>query len=457
MRLINNDGGLDFLRNYGLAGRRVVMLIGNIREAYDTFEPLIVGRMQQVFFNTNDLTVSLRDRLQDLAVPFPTNKFLGNNALPDGLEGVELEDFKDKPKPKLFGIALNISPPCVNTARQIYQANDGPIPIISLVLDKGGDLLPEADYADQADMEANAPTPGYFRAWKDGGYFRLGTLPAGTITCDAGDHLTQNSVAQVAKRLVETLPPSGEGGVDSADINNDDFLALLTVPQVAGIWFSGGETYAQILDQLLAPLSIWYGFDRSGIFRMQRLELPVAPYAVTLRVASTPLPVLALGEYNIIAYRFIPNNDPERGMPTKQVTVDYSRNFTVQPANSLLTSLQQTRRNFLGAAWRTEVSPADTTIEDAYPLAVDKEVKTLLIDQSAAVTEAARLLAIFREPRDFLEVDLILTSDLIALVDIGSVVNIDIPRFDYDGGKLMRVIGMQYNAAAGMLTLSCWG
>src|SRR5204863_8869130 len=98
-----------------------------------------------------------------------------------------------------------------------------------------------------------------------------------------------------------------------------------------------------------------------------------------------------------------------------------------------------------------------TAVQEYYPLADEKSVSSLIIGQDDAGDEADRLLTIFGSPRDFLEIDTAMTSDLIALVDLGSVVNVVIPRFSYIGGKIMRVIGMQYNAANGLVTLACWG
>ena len=463
LRLINNDGALDFLRlGYALSGQRVRMLIGDVSQAYETFEALIVGRVQQAFFNTSDLTIQLRDRLQDLTQPIQVNKYAGTNVLPDGLEGAPTEDIKDKPKPLLFGSVYNATPPCVNTARLIYQVNDGPLPFL-FVFDNGAALTLGALYTDQADMEANAPAAGNFRVWLAGGYFRLGTTPAGTITCNAVDTLAdaELTAAQVAVRIVTLTPPTGEGGVDSADVDFDDVDELDAANSSGvGIWLVNNETYAQALDAVLPSVGAWYGFDRFGRFRLQRLDLPVLPYVLTLRLASRDAK-MALGEYPIVAYRFMPSNDPERGTPTWRVTLEYARNYTVQPPSVTAGVVSQERRNFLGLATRTEVSESEA-VRDVYPLAVEKTVPTLLAEgfdlgQSAAADEATRLLTMFGTRRDFLEIDTILRSDLIALVDIGDVVNIVLPRFDYAAGRIMRIIGMQYNAAAGILTLALWG
>lgn len=456
MRLANNGGGLDSLRDYAIVGRPVRMLIGNVAQAYDLFEPLISGVVSRILFSVDEVTIQLRDRLQDFAQPVQANKYTGTNVLPDGLEGEE--DLKDQPKPLIFGRPQNFTPVCVNTSKLIWQVNDGPIQLLQAVRDKGVALTAGADYTDVADMMATAPAAGTYRAWLDGGYFRLGAEPAGTITCDAGDYSANadNTAALVALRIASRPPETGEGGITSDIVNAVDAAALdVANSSRVGIYISQGESYASSLDAVLGSVGAWYGFDRLGIFRLIRLELPVAPAAITLRLASLSNP-MAVGEYNIVAYRFTFSNDPEKGMPTWRVTVEYARNYTVQTGDALAGSVVQERKNFYSSPVLTAKSE-DTTVQTSYPLAVEKTVSTLLVDPTPAEDEAARLLAIFSEPRDFLEVDVILSSDLITFVDIGSVVNIVIPRLGYIAGKLMRIIGMQYNAAQGIVTLVCWG
>jgi hypothetical protein len=465
LKLINNDSNLDFVRDYAIAGCRLRMLIGNAGnglsdpgEPYDDFELLIVARVQQRLSNTSDLTIQLRDRLQDLAEPVPASKFLGDNVLPSGLEGVDTDDLKDKPKPLLRGLAVNFAPPCVNTSRLIWQINDGSYGF-AFVYDNGVVLTPGADYTDRNDMETNAPIAGTYRMWKAGGYFRLGAVPTGTVTATSWDYTDTDdgSPARVALRVATITPTDGQGGIDATDIEYDDIEALDTANfSEVGAWWNNGETYASVLDAILTSVGAWYGFDRLGRFRVQRLELPVSPYEVTFRIASLSNP-LALGEFDIINYRFVPSSDPERGLPSYRVSLEYARNFTVQSASTIAGSVSQARRNFLSKAFQTEVTPDDPTIKQTYPMAVEKKVRTLLIQQADAATEAARLLEIFKEERHFLEIDVILARDLITYIDLGSVVNVVLPRFDYDAGKLMRVIGMQYNVAAGLLTLVLWG
>ena len=134
--LANNDGALDGLLAYAFDGRDVVVYQGAKGDAFPSgFTVLFRGTMDQPELTRNDLILRLRDRQYEMDVPLTTTLYDGDNALPAGLEGVD--DLKGKPKPVLLGSFRNISPPCVNTAKLIYQVADGAVTSIPDVRDSG--------------------------------------------------------------------------------------------------------------------------------------------------------------------------------------------------------------------------------------------------------------------------------------------------------------------------------
>lgn len=463
LRLLNDDGGLDTLRsNFGLAGWKAEMLIGDPDGVYSGFEKLFIGRTQQALFTLGgnspaEVILQLRDRLQDLQQPVQATKYLGDNALPNGLEGVS--DLKGKPKPVALGDLTgnngNVSPPLVNTSRLIYQVHDGLVSDVPAVFDAGAGLTKGADYTSQSDMETNAPTAGQYRVWKSstGSYFRLGSSPSGAITCDIleGATAADRTAAQVAYRLATRT-----GGIATADVSTADRTALDTANSaVVGIWIDAETQFGSALEPVLRSPGAWFGFDRTGIMRMQRLELPGVTPAATFRQFGLGSDA-ATGDFDIIDCRFLPTSDPDRGLPAYEIVLEWGRNWTVQQGDGLAGAVTAERRNFLAEATRT-VTSTDNTVKTAHPLAVQKKVATLLQSQSAAQTEADRLLTMFKTPRDFIEIDTPMTSSLIAALDIGSTVKLVIPRFGYSAGKNLRVTGMQYDALQRKVTLALWG
>jgi hypothetical protein len=463
MRLANNDGGLDTLRaNYAFAGWPAKILIGDPSQAYSTFETLITGKPQQVFFTESDVSVTLRDRMQDLSKPVQTNKYLGNNVLPNGLEGNI--DMKDKLKPVLYGRVQNITPILVNTAKLIYQVNDGAVGYLPYVYDKGVALTQGPAYTSQAEMLATQPTPGQFRVLHAEGYFRLGATPSGTITCDAADTYTLdgaerdigNTAAQAAIRAVVRPSGSEEGGLLSTDIEMGDVAVLDLVAQgIVGVWAADTMSYQAALDTLLGSVGAWYGFDRFDKFRMQRLDAPTGTGVCTFRPFRLGSDA-GVGDFDILSFRFLPTNDPDRGIPTWEIELDWGLNYTVQSKDNLAGSVNLDRQNFLGDQYRT-AKAQNTALKTPYPLAMSKKVNTVLIDGTAAQNEANRLLAIYSVQRDFVEIDTPLNSEIIATVDIGRQVYLTAPRFNYTPGRPMVVIGMQYNPGTRGLTLALWG
>lgn len=460
MRLANDDGGLDTLRTtYAFAGWPATLRIGDPSLTYDTFEVLMSGKPQQVFFNFADLSVTLRDRLQDFNKPMQETKYLGNNVLPNGLEGGEL--LKDKPKPLLFGRVQNITPVLVNVAKLAYQVNDGPVEYLPTVYDRGVALTRGADYTSSADMMANQPGTGTFRCWMAGGYFRIGATPTGSITCDCADKwiigATEvdlgNTAAQVAYRIIDRSPD-----VSMSDVNAGDMTALdLKNNATVGVWVADESTFTSALDAVLGSVGAWYGFDRFDKVRMQRHEAPTGVTGVCVFKMFSPSVDAALIDFDILDCRFLPTSDPDRGIPIYEVQLDYGRNYTIQTRDDLaISGITLDRIQFLVVQYRTAKS-TNSTLRNSWPLATTKKVTTQLISQTAAQIEADRILSIYQAPHDFVEIDTPLTSELVATVDIGVQVVLQIPRFNYQNGKAMKVIGMQYSPGVRGCTLMLWG
>lgn len=161
-------------------------------------------------------------------------------------------------------------------------------------------------------------------------------------------------------------------------------------------------------------------------------------------------------DFNIVAIRFLPTQDPDKGVPTWQVQLGYNRNYTVQSGNGLAGVVAQDRRNFLSADLR-QVSSSDASVKTPSPLAVVKQADTLLTVKADAQAESDRKLTLFKVRRDFVEVDTALTSQAVGLIDLGTVLRVVINRFGYDTGRQMVVTGMLYNAGKSLLTLALWG
>jgi hypothetical protein len=463
--LANNDRALDHLRDLGIAGQEIKILLGYKYDSYTTFTPLSFGRVEQVLFEfvagqagvTDTVTLRFRDRLLDFTLPIQENRYKGNNSPPYGVEGNE--DIKSKPKPLLFGEVFNISPVSVNAPLLIYQAADNVIRSFVQVRDSGVTLSEGPPYTSQTDMENNEPVPGTYRPWISaaGSYFRLGATPRGTITCDCIEGATQAdlSAGQVAYRILTQY-----GKIPPADISMADLNALNILNGAAvGIFIAEESNIQAPIDDVLQSIGASGGFDRLDVYRMRRINLPLAEHAtgIILRAPYNDTKV-GLNDIRLISIRFIPTNDPDKGVPTYQQTLNYRKNYTVQASDGLAADALEDQRlvNFVNSEYRSTVSNADW-IRVGNPLAVKKNMNSLLTTTVSAEEECERQLTLYSGRRDFLELEVHLDFDVINKIDIGDIITVIIPAYGYRYGQPMLITGMAYNTSRDVLTVEVWG
>ena len=311
VRLINVDGGLDHLLDYGFDGRSILF-----KQVTKTNDVIVLAScsMEQAEFTSKEIIIRIKDPQMAFNAPLQPVKYAGSNSLPNGIEGTD--DIKGKPKPLTFGKVYNIAPVPVNTSKLIYQVHTSTV-AIPAVYDKAVQLVRGTDYASQADMEANQPDPANFRAWPDGGCFRLGSQPVGQLTCDAaeGALASDRTVAQVGKRIATRAIPADT-------VNADDVSAVdLACSAEVGIYISDETTVIDALDQVFGSAGTWHGFDVDRIFRMQQLATPAGQ------------PDLTLTEKHCLILDRVTSNDSGRGIPPHKVNLRYQRNYTVQTSD----------------------------------------------------------------------------------------------------------------------------
>ena len=440
LELRNDDGELDWLNTVALDGRRLVVRVASsIGATYPSgYQTLLVATMEEVEITQQAVRIRIRDRQVFTSRLVQTNRYGGTNVLPSGVDGI-VSDLKGKPKPILYGAAYNVEPPCVNTSRLIYQVNDGAVRDVMAVYDSGALLARGEDYADQTAMETTGPAPGSYRVWKAGGMFRLGTAPAGQVTCDAveGAWPADRTAAQVFKRvLVE------RAGRDPSELSSADVAALDAVQRATvGIYVDADTTVTQVLDLVAQSVGAWWAADVGGLIRLQRLDAP------------TGEPVLRLTGETIRSLTRQPLNDG--GLPVYRVTVRCVPNYTVQ-TSGLVGQVGAARRARLAQPFQ-DGTATDLTTLDTYLLSPEKIVETALSCRSAGEAEAARLLALYGVKRDRFEVVAQATASTLAEVDLGAVIEITYRRFGLESGKLFRVLGYQLDPVAGTVSLTVWG
>jgi hypothetical protein len=440
LELRNDDGALDWLNTVALDGRRLVVRVAeSAAAAYPSgYQALLVATMEELEITQQSVRIRIRDRQVFTSRTVQTNRYGGTNVLPAGVDGI-VSDLKGKPKPIVYGAVYNVEPPCVNTSRLIYQVNDGELRDVMAVYDSGALLGRGADYADQAALETTGPLPGTYRVWKAGGMFRLGTTPAGQVTCDAveGAWPADRTAAQVFKRVLVERAGRDPSELSSADVAALDALQRATV----GIYVDADTTVTQVLDRIAQSVGAWWAADVNGLIRVQRLDAPSGD------------PVLRLNADTIRSMTRQPLND--NGLPVYRVTVRCVPNYTVQ-TNGLVGQVSAARRARLAQPYQ-DGSATDTGTLDTYLLSPEKIVETALSCRSSGEAEATRLLALYGTKRDRIEVIAEANAATLAQVDLGVVVEVQYQRFGLQDGKLFRILGYQLDPVAGTVSLTLWG
>lgn len=439
IELANSDGGLDYLLDYGLDGRRVTLLTGVVSPgSAPVWTQVFIGTMAQPVISTNRVSLYLRDRQAELDKPVCVNSYAGTNSLPNGLEGVA-DDIKGKRKPKLYGKCFNISPICVNTSRLIFQVNDGSISTVDAAYDRGAALTKGADYVSQADMESTAPAAGQYRVWPAGGYFRLGSALVGLLTCDAtqGAAASNRTSAQIINLIATT-----SGGLTGADISSSDITALDALNNAEiGIYFQDETTCRIAISMAAKSIGAWTGFDRLGVLRAKRFSAP----------AGSPVVVLTEGEIKEI--NRISNTD--NSSPAWKMAFKYRPNIVTQD-NDFAGTVTQDRRASLAQSWRSILN-SDAAVKTARLLAIDTEVESYMIDATASATEATRVFNLYKVQRQLYEVTSFIDASLQSLIDLGAEIQIKISRFGMSAGKNFIITGYKTDMNTRKVILSIWG
>jgi hypothetical protein len=438
IRLANADGRYDGWLNFGFDGRAVTVRQGEAGAAYpDGFSATFSGTIETLTVSRTEVVVRLRDRQLVFDRPALSARYAGSNAPPNGLEGAA-DDLKGQPKPRLYGAALNIPAPCVNTVKLTYQVSDGALASVERVYDRGQALNFAADHASSALLQAATVTAGSYATCLAEGYLRLGAAPAGMVTVDA----TQGAgpAARTAAQILRALAIAA--GIDSAFIAAGDVTALDAAnPAVIGLWLSGDETFASAMDGVAGSVGAFYGFDPTGMLRMGRLAAPSGP------------PALSLEDYEVLDIERRPARDGD--LPAWSYTVRHSKLWTVQNSD-LAAAVTPARRAALASEYRAEKAE-DAAVKIQHLLAAEETADTLLTSAADAAAEAARRLALYKVHRDFFDVTI--PAALLATpgLRIGAVVQLTNPRFGLAAGRLFVLLGVKPELARNRATLTLWG
>ena len=190
------------------------------------------------------------------------------------------------------------------------------------------------------------------------------------------------------------------------------------------------------MDEICNTVGAFYGFDRDGIFEVERVELPTG-------TADAEFDKTTIIEIQRLA----------SSVPNYRTRVGYKRNYTVFSDSDLSSSVTAANRDFMvrGQLFETVTSSGTLT---AYPNSDEILVESLFAGSSAASTEATRLDAIYDSQRDFYRIKVKTQPYTLKLND---VVKITFNRYNLTSGKLFTVVSLIEDAAINEIELELWG
>lgn len=462
LEVANTSGWLDWLDEEGVdcyGGSIVMSVLPSFSSPYGDRQIMFTGRAGIPQVNDSVQFQILDDFSLLLAKQIGQQKFLGNNVLPDGVEGVA--DLKDQYLPVLYGTAYNFGPPCCNTSKLIYCIADRGVAaiIVDAVDDKGADLTRGTQRASVADVLANEPAAGkwdyYLGDANTPAYIRLGSSPAGqvTVTARSGGTLADRTAGQIWRRILIE-----RGGVDPAKISDADVTALDAAVAAMdpadlgeiGFWIDmSGATIQDRLDFIAGTVGAGYWLDCLGVWRTARVSPASGDPAVSFRELSLDNPG-KVNELDIIDISPVFTSATDGGRPYDSCRLRYQQNFTVQSKDSLAgIALDKAAR--LSVQWLESAYPPSTTSPEN-----EQAWDTAFYNQASADAEAQRRYGIFGVLRRRYEITSILTAAVASILDLGKTVLAQHPRYGFAAGRLCLATALEIDLLARTVKTTVW-
>jgi hypothetical protein len=448
------------LIGYAYDGRGIVVRIGERGAPYPAgYVTVINGTLAGApTFDWDKITFHPADLTAAQTKPFQAVRYAGTNVLPLGVEGVD--DLNGKVKPIVLAQASNMSAVLCNTSKLIYQVS---IPVgsaavsVSAVRDGGVPLTAGAAYASMADMISTAPTAGGYRVLAnttDGTFFRLGSSPARGVTNDAAYGVAADRThAQAWRRALVYA------GVPTSSISASDIAALDTALPAAIEYaiFEDAQCDSILNDIANSAAAAWYG-DPLGIYRLTQWTAPSGSAVAILTDLRTD--TMAVSDP-------IGNGDVA---PAYQVNLTYGKNWTVQADSDLggdktsatdVVRAPGARAGLAARSWlalETRIAPAtDVTVQTPYKNAIALALTSLIADPTAAQNFANGQLALYKQARNLTTLSMWLSPAQIDVIRAGAVVSVVQARWQYAGGRPMRIAGVLVDRETRKTELTCWG
>ena len=242
------------------------------------------------------------------------------------------------------------------------------------------------------------------------------------------------------EQIVTTYTDWVSGDIDSASFSAHDTAFTQTV----GVQVKNGSNVLDVIDFLLSSVGSYWYIKRNGKLAIRQFGEPDVTAVVSFTDDDTldrTLSVVSESE------------------PCWQVTVGYYKNWHPQDGDALAgVYLQPDAYSEANRAkYSTEYlrkSNADSGVKTIWPLAADPPpLVTALADSADAAAEALRLRQLWDSKRSVYRFESILAP---GTVELGDTIELDHPRYGFNGGANAVVVGIEESLDSGKIILEIW-
>lgn len=444
---VNKAGELDWLRDVGFksAGLRIKK-VSKYNDALPTSNSF-AGSVIYPDIGLDRVIFGVADRLAELDKPAQEVTFLGTNSGATGIEGSG-DGIKGQIKPFMYGGPLfHVPATLVNESSRIYALNfdylggTEPVATITTVYDEGlAKTLDTAigtsgDFANLAALQGATIGAGKYATCVAEGLFRFSGAANGVVTAAVTQTASQ-SAADIVKSLIERI------GFTSSDYVGASFTALETANSSAHELYHGSdETVLTLCNEILEGIGGYLISNTDNKFEVGRLENP-----------DSGISAHTFDQYNTFDLQIIGSEDPGKGIPPKQIKINYKKNYRPMQDSEFAGAVTPSDRLLLGPEYKESVGSVSENIEAKHfnpPIFVFNSHFTT---EANADTERSRQETLRQAERRFYSFN----SDDPVSLNLGQIVTLEIDRIGLSSGKKVVIMGKELNKT-NLVTYLVWG
>lgn len=390
LELNNGDGSLDGWLDDIWVNQPINAFVGDVRWDRSDFRQVFSGTVIDIGCRSRDrLSLRLTNKLERLNTPVTDVKIGGNATNPDALV------------PVLLGECHNISPVQTNPATLEYAFGDG---------SNEGIIEVRTDGKPRSEVTVTPAT---------GRFVFTAAVGPGLVTCSAqgtkynGSYV--NTIGQLVQYLV-TQRGKASTRFASADLDTAQLASFENAnAQPVGLCLTDRTNVLVASQQLAASVGAQLVPSMTGKLRLIQFAIPTT--------ATTEIRPSHQMERSITIV--------DRTEVSASVKIGYAKNWTVQP--NLQTTLPDAHKNLYAQEWLS-VTATDATVQANYKLDAEPvQIDTCLLRKTDAEAEAARRLAIVKQPRTTYQFD---ATPSQLMVELGQAVKLFSSRFGLQSGKV---------------------